>query len=65
VPGDSVSAMRPVDAAERWARVWREAWEARDTDAIVALYAPGARFSTHAFRVPYSGRGGARAASSG
>lgn len=52
--------MDPIDAANRWARVWHDAWEARDTEAIVALYAPDARFSTHAFRVPYRGPDGVR-----
>lgn len=53
--------MEPIDAASRWARVWHEAWDARDTEAIVALYAPDVRFSTEAFRVPYRGRDGVRA----
>jgi len=52
--------MQPAAAADRWARVWREAWEAQDTEAIVALYAPEARFSTEAFRVPYRGTDGVR-----
>jgi hypothetical protein len=52
--------MRPIDAASRWARVWHKAWEARDTEAIVALYTPDARFSTHAFRAPYRGPDGVR-----
>ena len=52
--------MEPIDAARRWARVWHDAWEGRDTDAIVALYAPAARFSTHAFRTPYRGPDGVR-----
>jgi hypothetical protein len=53
--------MDAIEAAGRWARVWHDAWEARDTEAIVALYAPDARFSTHAFRAPYSGPDGVRA----
>ncbi len=52
--------VEPIDAAARWARVWHDAWEARDTEAIVALYAPDAIFSTQAFRVPYRGRDGVR-----
>ena len=52
--------MDPLDAADRWARVWHDAWEARDTDAIVALYAPDVTFSTQAFRVPYRGVDGVR-----
>jgi predicted SnoaL-like aldol condensation-catalyzing enzyme len=52
--------MNTVDAAVRWARTWREAWQALDTDAIVRLYAPGARHSTEAFRRPSDGREGVR-----
>jgi nuclear transport factor 2 (NTF2) superfamily protein len=52
--------MTPVDAAARWARVWHEAWEARDTESIVELYAPEVLFSTESFRVPYRGRDGVR-----
>src|SRR5438046_9453749 len=54
------STMEPIAAATRWARVWHDAWEAQDTEAIVALYAPAVVFSTQAFRVPYRGRGGVR-----
>ena len=53
--------MDPINAAERWAQVWHDAWEARDTEAIVALYAPEVRFSTEAFRAPYRGPDGVRA----
>jgi nuclear transport factor 2 (NTF2) superfamily protein len=53
--------MTVADAAERWARVWHDAWEARDTEAIVGLYAPAAWLSTEAFRTPYRGREGVRA----
>jgi nuclear transport factor 2 (NTF2) superfamily protein len=53
--------VEPIEAARRWARVWHDAWEARDTDAIVALYAPDVRFSTQAFRTPYHGPDGVRA----
>jgi nuclear transport factor 2 (NTF2) superfamily protein len=52
--------MDPVDAASRSARVWHDAWEARDAEAIVALYAPLVRFSTGPFRVPYRGPEGVR-----
>ncbi|HYN64449.1 MAG TPA: nuclear transport factor 2 family protein [Candidatus Limnocylindrales bacterium] len=47
-------------AARRWAEVWRSAWEAQDTDAIVALYHPDAVFSTQPFRAPYLGQAGVR-----
>jgi nuclear transport factor 2 (NTF2) superfamily protein len=52
--------MSPPEAATRWARVWHDAWEARDTDAVVELYAPDVLFSTESFRVPYRGRSGVR-----
>jgi hypothetical protein len=52
--------MGPAAAAERWASVWRDAWQAQDTDAIVALYRADVRFSTEAFRVPYHGTDGVR-----
>ena len=52
--------MEPTAAAARWARVWHDGWEAQDTEAIVALYAPDVLFSTQAFRVPYKGRDGVR-----
>jgi hypothetical protein len=48
------------EAADRWARVWLEAWQAQETEAIVALYRHDARFSTEAFRVPYRGTDGVR-----
>jgi len=52
--------MEPAAAADRWARVWRDAWRAQDTEAIVALYRPDVRFSTEAFRAPYRARDGVR-----
>ena len=51
----------PDHPAQHWAEVWKAAWEARDTDAIVALYHPDVRFSTQPFRVPYLGTSGVRA----
>jgi hypothetical protein len=48
-------------AAARWARTWVEAWEAMDTEAIVALYAPDVTFSTEPFREAYRGLDGVRA----
>jgi nuclear transport factor 2 (NTF2) superfamily protein len=52
--------MSPPEAATRWARVWHDAWEARDTAAVVELYAPDVLFSTESFRVPYRGWDGVR-----
>ena len=47
-------------AARRWAEVWKSAWEAKDTEAIVALYHPDVVFSTQPFRTPYLRRAGVR-----
>lgn len=38
------------EAAHRWADVWRRSWETADVEAIVALYAPGARHWSSPFR---------------
>lgn len=51
----------PRDAAARWASVWRSAWEARDPDPIVSLYAPDALVWIEAFREPARGPEGVRA----
>jgi|SRR5687768_235191 ketosteroid isomerase-like protein len=48
------------EAARRWAEVWKSAWEAKDTEAIVALYHPDVAFSTQPFRNPYLRRPGVR-----
>ncbi|MGH9168511.1 MAG: nuclear transport factor 2 family protein [Acidimicrobiia bacterium] len=53
--------MTPLDAARRWSVTWQRAWEAFDTEAIVALYATDAVLSTEPFREPYRGRDGVRA----
>jgi hypothetical protein len=47
-------------AAERWARTWERGWNEADVEAIVALYANDATFSSQAFRTPYRGRAGVR-----
>jgi nuclear transport factor 2 (NTF2) superfamily protein len=47
--------METASAAAHWARTWRDAWEARDTDAVLMLYAPDALVSVEAFRPPCSG----------
>ena len=52
--------MDPAAAARRWAEVWRSAWEAKDTEAIVALYHEDVIFSTQPFRTPYLRRTGVR-----
>lgn len=61
-PADSnVSGERDARvAAERWASVWKAAWEARDTEAIVGLYHPDVVFSTQPFRVVHHGLDGVR-----
>jgi len=56
-----MTSTRERHPAVRWANVWKAAWEARDTEAIVVLYHPDARFSTQPFRVPYLGAAGVRA----
>jgi len=48
-------------AAQRWANVWQSGWEEGDLEAIVALYADDAIFSSEPYRVPYRGREGVRA----
>ena len=52
--------MNTAEAARRWAGVWKQAWEAKDTEAIVALYAAEVVFSTQPFRTPYLRRAGVR-----
>jgi hypothetical protein len=47
-------------AARRWAEVWREAWPARDADAIAALYSDSASYRALAFRQPDLGLAGVR-----
>jgi ketosteroid isomerase-like protein len=48
------------EAARRWADTWKRAWEAKDTEAIVALYGVDVVFSTQPFRTPYLRRAGVR-----
>jgi hypothetical protein len=55
-----MSATPAAHPAKRWAEVWQRAWEARDTDAIVALYRTDCIFSTQPFRLPYVGTAGVR-----
>jgi hypothetical protein len=43
------------DAARRWAQTWERAWQARDAEAIAALYADGADYRAHPFRQPEPG----------
>jgi SnoaL-like domain len=50
-----------VEAARRWATVWRNGWESKDTDSIVALYAGEARHWSTPFREPGIGPDGVRA----
>ena len=47
--------MDTADAARRWADTWKSAWEAKDTDAIVALYHPDMHFSTRRSASPSCG----------
>jgi hypothetical protein len=48
-------------AARRWAETWQRGWTTGDPEAIAALYATGARYSTAPFREPYLGPDGALA----
>jgi ketosteroid isomerase-like protein len=43
------------EAANAWAATWRRAWPERDTDAVVALYAPDGIHRSAPFRDPYVG----------
>ncbi len=52
--------METRDAATRWAATWQRAWEALDVEAIVALYADEARFTSQPFRPVDEGRAGVR-----
>jgi ketosteroid isomerase-like protein len=47
-------------AARRWVDGWSRAWPARDADAVAALYAEDAVYSSHPFRNPHRGPDGAR-----
>ena len=49
-----------IEAARRWAETWKTAWEAKDTEAIVALYHADVIFSTQPFRTPYLRQAGVR-----
>jgi glycine/D-amino acid oxidase-like deaminating enzyme len=48
------------EAARRWASTWKSGWEAKDTEAIVALYGVDVVFSTQPFRTPHLRRAGVR-----
>lgn len=47
--------------ARHWAETWQAAWEALDVEAVVALYAPEATFSSQPFRDVRHGQRGVRA----
>jgi hypothetical protein len=50
----------PRAAAQRWAQTWQRAWEERDVEAVLTLYAPNCEYWTEPFREPYRGPDGAR-----
>ena len=52
--------MTAVEAARRWAFVWKHAWESLDAEGKVALYAPDAVMSSAPFRTPYRSTAGIR-----
>jgi hypothetical protein len=43
-------------AARNWVDGWLRAWPARDVEGVAAMYADGARYSSHPFRPPESAR---------
>jgi len=53
--------MDAMDAARRWATVWERAWPAKDSEAIVALYADGVEYRALVLREPELGIAGVRA----
>jgi hypothetical protein len=53
--------VKTLEAARRWASVWRSSWESKDADSIVALYAADARHWSTPFREPGIGQDGVRA----
>jgi hypothetical protein len=53
-------AVKVEDAARRWAETWQRGWNDRDVEAIVALYAENAVFSSEPFREPFAGPAGVR-----
>ncbi|MCA1569213.1 MAG: nuclear transport factor 2 family protein [Chloroflexi bacterium] len=57
--------MDGTDAARRWAATWQRAWELKDLDAIVALYAPDVVASSEPFREVDHGLDGVRGYVSG
>lgn len=60
IEGDDNAPMTLAEAAQRWAETWQRAWEALDSESIVALYGVDALLSTEPFREPYQGRAGVR-----
>ncbi|MGH2379855.1 MAG: nuclear transport factor 2 family protein [Candidatus Limnocylindria bacterium] len=52
--------MHATEAARRWAATWQRAWVTLDLEAVVALYADDAVFSSQPFREVHHGRSGAR-----
>jgi len=41
-----------LEAARRWAKAWKDGWEALDPEPIMSLYAPNAVHWTEPFREP-------------
>ncbi|HTE65934.1 MAG TPA: nuclear transport factor 2 family protein [Candidatus Binatia bacterium] len=42
-------------AAQNWARTWRRAWNKRDVEALLALYAPNVAYWSEPYREPFEG----------
>jgi hypothetical protein len=55
-----MSGMDAREGARRWARAWKDGWEALDPEPILACYAEHALLSTEPFREPYRGLDGVR-----
>jgi hypothetical protein len=59
--GEEAEPMTDVRAAaQNWARTWQRAWEERDVEAVLTLYAPNCEYWTEPFREPYRSLDGAR-----
>jgi ketosteroid isomerase-like protein len=48
------------EAAQRWARTWRQGWERREMEPILELYAPDCAYWSEPHEEPYRGLAGAR-----
>jgi ketosteroid isomerase-like protein len=42
-------------AAQNWARTWKKAWNKRDMEALLSLYAPNVAYWSEPYRDPFAG----------